>query len=333
MLKARQFVFAAALVGSALVAPVASATTPVDCLTPQQAHTDRPRDLIGGQRAAQDDVLPDGSRAPQILRDAYASGALPRRLLTKDPDGTVHAKVGKGQARIQVYVHVVHDGATGKVSPTDVVKQLQALNRNFAATSANMFAFTLVGLDYTDNKTWHTVHTSDEGPTLPDEAAMKTALHKGGPGDLNLYLNEPQYQDPNDGSLSGLIGIATFPWTRADDPVRDGVMIKYTTLPGGASTHFNEGKQALHETGHWLGLYHVFQNGCTTQGDYVADTPAEASPTDGCPTGKLACDGSSLAPVHNFMDYSDDACLSEFTPQQAQRAADNWLAYRYARRS
>lgn len=69
------------------------------------------------------------------------------------------------------------------------------------------------------------------------------------------------------------------------------------------------------------GLPHTFDGGCTVESDGVADTPAEAEAYFGCSPEEMrdTCpDFPGIDPVHNFMDYSDDICLYEFTAGQME---------------
>ena len=55
-----------------------------------------------------------------------------------------------------------------------------------------------------------------------------------------------------------------------------------------SATGRSQGETATHEAGHWLILEHTFCGGCNAQGDFVDDTPAQKTPTNGCPEGKDA---------------------------------------------
>jgi pregnancy-associated plasma protein-A len=210
-----------------------------------------------------------------------------------------------GSVNFKVYWHVINNGtglANGDIPQSQIDSSIAVLNAAYRNTP---FTFSLASVDRTTNSTWY---TSSGGAS---EKKMKAALRKGGAGDLNIYSN-------NMGQ--GLLGWATFPSSYASQPSLDGVVILYSSVPGGTAAPYNEGDTLTHEVGHWVGLYHTFQGGCTATGDYVSDTAAEASPAYGCPSNRDTCSGGGLDPITNFMDYSDDSCMNTFSAGQADRA-------------
>ncbi|KAG8826966.1 hypothetical protein FRC17_008019, partial [Serendipita sp. 399] len=156
-----------------------------------------------------------------------------------------------------------------------------------------------------------------------EEKAMKKQLRQGDAKTLNIYTT-------NFGDLNPkLLGHATFPWDYSPgaNQYLDGIVVKYIAVSWGSATNYNSGAVFAHEVGHWLGLYHTFQNGCAKSGefdgDYVSDTPAQANATSGCPPIRDSCPNlPGRDPHHNFMDYSYDRCRDNFTPGQFARIKD-----------
>jgi hypothetical protein len=221
---------------------------------------------------------------------------------------------------VNVYFHVITSASgAGNVPDAQIDDQIAVLNAAFAGT-AN---FVLVATTRTANDAWFAME-----PGTAAEQDAKAALRQGSADDLNFYSANPG---------SSLLGWATFPSSYQSQPDDDGVVVLFSSLPGGTAAPYNLGDTGTHEVGHWFGLYHTFQGGCggpknsSKTGDLIADTPSEASPAFGCPTGRNTCSSPGPDPITNFMDYSDDFCMFEFTNDQYSRAEKQWAAYRYGR--
>jgi hypothetical protein len=176
--------------------------------------------------------------------------------------------------QIPVYFHVIKPtrGSGGDVSIRQIVEQITVLNNSFEGN----FEFTLVEQKITNNDSYYGASIGTRAEIL-----MKSSLRQGGANALNIYTSAPG---------GGVLGWSTFP-----DGVKsysgrinssDGIVIRFDTLPRGTLSPFNEGDTVVHEVGHWLGLFHTFQGGCSGDGDIVRDTPSEASPAFGCPAGR-----------------------------------------------
>ena len=109
---------------------------------------------------------------------------------------------------INVYVHVITNGTAGNIPDSWITSQIQVLNNAYGPTG---FSFNLVQITRTSNAAWYTA-----GPNTTAETQMKTALRQGSADDLNIYVSNPG---------GGLLGWATFPWSYASAPSKDGVVV------------------------------------------------------------------------------------------------------------
>jgi hypothetical protein len=238
----------------------------------------------------------------------------------RDLPATAKGKAPAGlTVTVPVYFHVITDGSLGALTDRQISGQIAVLNTTFGGGeggAATGFSFTLAGVTRTSNAVWYASRSGGA------EHEMKKALKRGGDGDLNVYST----------SAGAYLGWAYLPEiTDTAQAYLDGVVFSWETVPGASTTfedQYDEGETLTHEVGHWLNLEHTFYGQCNRTGDFVADTPPQKSPSSGCPAGKDTCPAPGSDPIHNYMDYSDDDCLTEFSAGQAQRMRDAWLFYR-----
>jgi len=236
-----------------------------------------------------------------------------------------------GSIVIPTVFHIVTTtGKKDSIGPDTPSLQIAAMNKAYAPVG---FSFNLINTTNTVNDAW-AVGSGD------DINAMKKALRQGTYSTLNIYFQS---------DLSGgVLGICSMPSqvgnsnsTQLVDPKTyfdDGCSVNAGTMPNGTVFGYSQGMTAIHETGHWLGLFHVFEGySCSGDGDLIADTPPQSESTDGCPTSppKDSCPGDKwpdgtpmVDAIHNIMDYSTDACYQGFTQLQIQRMKQLWGMYR-----
>ncbi|KAG9031091.1 hypothetical protein FS842_004299 [Serendipita sp. 407] len=219
---------------------------------------------------------------------------------------------------VHVVWHIIQESNSlsgGAISDDAVRQSITAMNQHYKGSTFN---FVLDKIDRTTNTDWFRYATQGTA----QQTTMKKALHTGDAKTLNVYSVGFKSES--------LLGYATWPWNFSGNNADDGVVILYSSVPGGSTPQFNQGKTLSHETGHWLGVYHVFDDNYTCNDtDGVADTPAQSQPSYGCPTNKDSCPSKpGLDSIHNYMDYSDDPCMNTFTAGQFERMKTQALIYR-----
>jgi hypothetical protein len=241
-------------------------------------------------------------------------------------------RMADGPITIQCAVHVVWYEESENISDDQIESQISALNRDFRAQNPDIsnvpevwrglvtdtnIQFALATEDPDGNPTTGITRTQTDRREFGIYDTIKSEETGGrSPWPTDKYLNIWV------GDLAGgLLGYAQFP---GGDRRTDGVVIRTTAFgtTGTATAPFNGGRTTTHEVGHFLGLYHTFgvDEGCTGD-DMVPDTPTQAVPNYGCPSfPSISCNNGPYGDMFmNFMDYSDDACMAMFTPQQVAR--------------
>ncbi len=239
--------------------------------------------------------------------------------------------MGRGQEAvitIPVVVHVLYHSASQKISDEQVQSQIGALNTCFrrrntdsvntpeyfrgvaadcniefrlAVSDPRRRATTGIIRKYTPVKEWEADDKMKFTDQMGDDAWDPDSY-------FNIWVC----------NLNRVAGYASVP---GDAAAKDGIVIGFPAF-GTINTisGYEMGKTAVHETGHWLGLKHIWGDDyCGDDG--VADTPNQAGFNIGCPgVINITCGNGPYGDMYmNYMDLTSDDCMNLFTKGQKAR--------------
>jgi PKD repeat protein len=226
---------------------------------------------------------------------------------------------------IPVVVHVLHTGGAENISDAQIQSQITIMNEDYGKLPGTngdgsgvdtKVRFCLAKIDPNGNCTNGIVriYSTLTNHKTYERAMLKQLSFWDNTKYMNIYLVKS--------ITGGVLGYSSFP---GGPPDEDGMVVRNNVFGNIGTATGSLGRTASHEIGHWFGLYHTFNNGCGTDlcldGDYVCDTPPQASPSFNCSV--INSCSNDVPDVNdqkeNYMNYTNDACKNMFTNGQKLR--------------
>jgi len=246
---------------------------------------------------------------------------------------TSHPVMDRNPITIPLVFHIVYRNEEENISDEQVLSQLEVLNEDFRKLNIEQedipFAFKFRATDMALN--FVLADTDPNGQVTTGITRTFTEVNNIGSKFLNnrrsICYNDlgghdawcpEQYLNIWVGALESGLGQSSFP--ELGPLEEDGIRIipEVVGTIGTVEPPYHLGRTLTHEIGHFFDLYHLWDD-CNAEGDGIEDTPPQASSyLNQCPSGaQFTCE--TLDMYMNFMNYTDDACMSMFTHKQKDR--------------
>jgi gliding motility-associated-like protein len=280
---------------------------------------------------AEDKVMKELFRLNPSLKTRHEE--IEQNRYTQVKEGKIQQRPTEDVVTLPVVFHIIHNNGPENINDARVLAGLQHLNEAFANTGYynpatgvdTKIQFCLAQRDPNGNSTTGinrvvSSYTNTNGVNNYSEDIALKDLSRWNP---RCYINIWVVADIT-GSVAGY---AYLPSAHGD--IVDGIVLESKYL---GSSYSND-VVIIHEMGHYLGLYHTFEDGCrnndcTKDGDKVCDTPPDNSVGSvGCSTSINSCNTDILSGFsadqndqkENFMDYGNFSCMELFTQGQKER--------------